>query len=140
MREKCRTNKSFAIAHGLEAVAGGQSSVVGGQSSVVGRRSSVGGRQAVGERGEGGEASAAGTAGASGRRGRPRAGVDEGVLEAVRKAIAAVPGGASKADVIAATGLTDGQWNAAIRELLTRGQVTRTGTRRGARYHVPGRS
>lgn len=40
----------------------------------------------------------------------------------------------AKADVLAATGITDGQWNAAISDLITGGQVERQGERRGARY------
>lgn len=40
----------------------------------------------------------------------------------------------AKADVLAATGITDGQWNAAITDLITSGRVEREGERRGARY------
>ncbi|MBB5864993.1 type IIL restriction-modification enzyme MmeI [Xanthomonas sp. 3058] len=40
----------------------------------------------------------------------------------------------AKADVLAATGITDGQWNAAITDLITGGKVERQGERRGARY------
>ena len=40
----------------------------------------------------------------------------------------------AKADVLAATGVTDGQWNASITDLLASGQVERQGERRGARY------
>ena len=40
----------------------------------------------------------------------------------------------AKADVLAATGITDGQWNAAITDLITGGKVERKGERRGARY------
>lgn len=69
-------------------------------------------------------ASAAGTA------------VDEATLRAVKAAIASVADGASKADVLAATGLTDGDWNKAIAALLDRGDVTRTGQKRGTRYHA----
>lgn len=42
----------------------------------------------------------------------------------------------AKADVLAATGITDGQWNTAIAELLAGGKVERQGERRGARYRA----
>lgn len=40
----------------------------------------------------------------------------------------------AKADVLAVTGITDDQWNAAIADLMTAGKVERQGERRGARY------
>jgi hypothetical protein len=40
----------------------------------------------------------------------------------------------AKADVLAATGITDGQWNAAISDLISGGRVERQGEKRGARY------
>lgn len=42
----------------------------------------------------------------------------------------------AKADVLAATGITDGQWNAAITDLISVGKVKRQGERRGARYRI----
>jgi hypothetical protein len=57
-------------------------------------------------------------------------------LEAVKRAILAGEGGASKSDVLAATGLTDAQWNVAISALLADGSVTKTGAARGTRYHL----
>jgi len=66
----------------------------------------------------------------------PRAEVDGGTLDRVRQAIAAVAGGASKADILAATGLADGEWSRAIGALLERGEVAKTGEKRGTRYHV----
>ena len=42
----------------------------------------------------------------------------------------------TKADVVAATGITDGQWNAAINGLVASGRVERQGERRGARYRA----
>lgn len=42
----------------------------------------------------------------------------------------------AKADVLAATSITVGQWNTAIAELLTGGQVERMGERRGTRYRA----
>lgn len=44
----------------------------------------------------------------------------------------------AKADILAATGLTDGQWNAAIADLVARGLIERQGERRGARYRSKG--
>lgn len=45
----------------------------------------------------------------------------------------------AKADILAATGITDGQWNAAIADLIASGQVKRQGEKRGARYcFMPG--
>ncbi len=42
----------------------------------------------------------------------------------------------AKTDVLAATGITDGQWNTAIAELIAGGKVERQGERRGARYRA----
>lgn len=42
----------------------------------------------------------------------------------------------AKADVLAATGITDGQWNTAIADLIAGGKVERQGERRGARYRA----
>ncbi|MFD0666099.1 Eco57I restriction-modification methylase domain-containing protein [Ramlibacter sp. MAHUQ-53] len=42
----------------------------------------------------------------------------------------------AKADVLAATGITDGQWNAAIADLISDNRVERQGERRGARYRI----
>ena len=42
----------------------------------------------------------------------------------------------AKADVLAAFGITDGQWNAAIADLIAGGRVERQGERRGARYRA----
>jgi hypothetical protein len=62
-------------------------------------------------------------------------GPDPALLSQVQAAIAAVPDGASRADVLAATGISATQWTAAIRALLASGSVTQTGDRRSARYH-----
>jgi hypothetical protein len=40
----------------------------------------------------------------------------------------------AKSAILAATGLTDGQWNSAITDLVANGLVERQGERRGARY------
>jgi hypothetical protein len=42
----------------------------------------------------------------------------------------------AKADILAATGITDGQWNAGINDLIAAGKVERQGERRGARYRA----
>ena len=70
------------------------------------------------------------------RSGSSAPAIDEETLVAVRKAIAAVPDGARKAEVLATTGLNDAVWNAAINALLERNAVVRTGERRGTRYHL----
>jgi hypothetical protein len=57
-------------------------------------------------------------------------------LDAVKQAIAAAAGGTSKSEVLAATGLTDAQWNIAINALLAAGTVIKTGAARGTRYHL----
>lgn len=44
----------------------------------------------------------------------------------------------AKADVLAATYITDGQWNGAIAELISAGKVERQGEKRGARYRFIG--
>ncbi len=48
----------------------------------------------------------------------------------------AVAGGAAKSDVLGATGLSSGQWTAVIKALLGEWAVTKTGTKRGTRYHL----
>lgn len=65
--------------------------------------------------------------------------VDEDVLKKVRQTIAAVSTGAVKADVLTATGLNDSDWIKAISTLLARGEVTRSGEKRGTRYHASAR-
>lgn len=67
-------------------------------------------------------------------------GPDPALLSQVQAAIAGVSEGASRADVVAATGISASQWTAAIRALLASGSVTQTGERRGARYHLSGGS
>jgi hypothetical protein len=44
------------------------------------------------------------------------------------------PGWYAKSDILAATGITHGQWNAAIADLIASGKVERQSERRGARY------
>ena len=59
-----------------------------------------------------------------------------GLLNEVKQAISANRDGASKADVIHATGITAAQWTRSIKALLADGTVTQIGERRGARYHL----
>jgi hypothetical protein len=63
---------------------------------------------------------------------------DESPATAILDFLRAHPGWHAKADILAATGITDGQWNAAITALLADGQVERQGERRGARYRLLG--
>lgn len=42
----------------------------------------------------------------------------------------------AKADILAATGITDSQWNAAITDLISGRKVERQGERRGTRYRI----
>jgi hypothetical protein len=67
-------------------------------------------------------------------------GPDPALLHQVQAAIAGVSEGASRADVLAATGISASQWTVAIRALLATGAVTQVGERRGARYHLSGGS
>ena len=61
---------------------------------------------------------------------------DPVMLDAVKQVIAAAQGATSKSEVLAATGLSDAQWNMAITALLAAGTVTKTGAARGTRYHL----
>jgi len=70
--------------------------------------------------------------------GRSSAAVDAELLSKVKAAIGSNGDGASKADVIDATGISASEWNKAIKALLADGSVTQTGERRGARYHLGG--
>jgi hypothetical protein len=71
-------------------------------------------------------------------RGRTATAPDSDLLSKVKDAIAANGDGASRGDVLEATGITSGQWNTAIRALLADNSVGQTGKRRGARYHLEG--
>jgi hypothetical protein len=62
--------------------------------------------------------------------------VDEATVAAVRDAIAAANGGSSKAEVMEATGISSSDWNAAINALLAQGAVIKTGAARGTRYQL----
>jgi hypothetical protein len=46
------------------------------------------------------------------------------------------PGWRAKAEVLAATGIAEGQWKAAIDELIGAGEIDRQGEKRGTRYRI----
>jgi hypothetical protein len=51
------------------------------------------------------------------------------------------PGWHAKAEILAATGTAEGQWKAAIDELIGAGKIERQGEKRGARYRIqPGKA
>ena len=162
---KCATDRSLAIAHGLEADfweegADGKwraraqqgagfrvQEVVG---ALVRERTSAAVKDAlkalleapapVAARGGGRKPSASVTTRRS--RSTPRSPAatpvapEPATLEAVRQAIAAGSEGVSKSDVLTATGLTVAQWNSAIASLLASGVVSKSGAGRGTRYRL----
>jgi len=64
----------------------------------------------------------------------PRADYRSGLAHAIVEYLKARPGWHAKSDILAATRITDGQWNAATADLISGGKVERQGERRGARY------
>lgn len=56
--------------------------------------------------------------------------------DAILDFLSSSPGWHAKSDIVAATGLSDGQWNTLIADLVARGLVERQGERRGARYRL----
>ena len=66
----------------------------------------------------------------------PRADYRAGPAHAIVEYLKAHPGWHAKSDILAATDITDGQWNTAINELRAGGRVERQGERRGARYRL----
>ena len=66
----------------------------------------------------------------------PSAGYRAGPAHAIVEYLKTHPGWRGKSDILAATRITDGQWNTAIAELLADGRVERQGERRGARYRA----
>jgi hypothetical protein len=63
---------------------------------------------------------------------------DADLLKLVREAIGRYGDGASKSEVLVATGISDTQWNIAIKALLADRSVIQSGARRGARYWLAG--
>ncbi len=164
---KCATDRSLAIAHGLEAVFWKEGdngkwlprtvaqaevdrliaertsaavkdalkSLLEAPAPVTGRG---GGRKSSG-RAPVRRVPAAPRSGNAGPGSRPATGSaapDPVMLDAVKQVIAAAQGATSKSEVLAATGLTDAQWNVAINALLAAGTVTKTGAARGTRYQL----
>lgn len=66
----------------------------------------------------------------------PSAGYRAGPAHAILDFLSSSPGWHAKSDIVAATGLSDGQWNTLIADLVARGLVERQGERRGARYRL----
>ncbi|WP_409260517.1 Eco57I restriction-modification methylase domain-containing protein [Pseudomonas putida] len=66
----------------------------------------------------------------------PRADYRAGPVRAIVEYLSTHPSWHAKADILAATGITDGQWNTAIADLISRGRVERQGERRGTRYQL----
>jgi hypothetical protein len=61
---------------------------------------------------------------------------DESPATAILDFLRAHPGWHAKADILAATSITDRQWNVAIATLISDDNVERQGERRGARYRI----
>jgi hypothetical protein len=151
---KCADDRSLAIAHGLDALFwiersdGKWQKRSVDQASIdrlIADRTSPAVRDALNSmldapapstgRGSGRRLGSARRAAAAERiSGADGAGRD--FTDDVHKAIVAAINGVSKAEVLAMTGITDGQWNAAIKALLSQELVAMTGERRGARYHI----
>ncbi len=74
--------------------------------------------------------------GAARRSKTPGTAPDGETLELVKSAIGNASDGASKAEVLAVTGLSDSRWNTVITTLIEQGVVLRTGERRATRYHL----
>ncbi len=66
--------------------------------------------------------------------------VDPTVRERVYSAIAQLGGNGAKAEILEVAGLSSSQWNSTINALLADGSVTKTGQKRGTRYHLAGGS
>jgi hypothetical protein len=155
---KCQEDRSLAIAHGLETElwcedADGTWKLRDVDDdkldALVEERSSTAVKAALADL-----LSAKAPAGTKSSRGRSRrrssgsnrsrkarttaTSVDAALVGKVRRAIAAVADGASKNDVLDATGISSSEWNAAIKVLLERGEVEKTGRARGTRYHPAG--
>ncbi|ELE6501728.1 Eco57I restriction-modification methylase domain-containing protein [Pseudomonas aeruginosa] len=66
----------------------------------------------------------------------PPADYRAGPVRAIVEYLSTHPGWHAKASILAVTGITDGQWNVAIADLISRGRVERHGERRGTRYQL----
>lgn len=66
----------------------------------------------------------------------PRPDYRAGPAHAIVEYLKTHPGWHAKSDILAATRITDGQWNTAINELIASSKVERQGELRGARYRI----
>jgi len=66
----------------------------------------------------------------------PSADYRAGPAHAIVEYLKTRPGWHGKSDILAATGITDGHWTAAIADLVAGSQVERQGERRDARYRA----
>jgi hypothetical protein len=151
---KCKDERSLAIAHGLEATfwfedqdgTWRQRQVADATiQQLIAERSSASVKAALADLraapapvGRSTRRAARAPRSSTPRQQAAPAGPDATLLNQVQAAIGAVPEGASRADVLAATGISATQWTAAIRSLLATSAVIQTGERRGARYQLSG--
>lgn len=68
----------------------------------------------------------------------PRIQHQAGSAHTIAEHLKAHPGWHAKSEILAATGIADSQWNAAIADLIAGGKVERQGEKRGARYSYVG--
>ena len=68
----------------------------------------------------------------------PRTEYHAGPTHAIVQYLKAHAGWHAKSDILAVTGITDGQWNTAIADMIACGRIERQGERRGARYRIVG--
>ena len=149
---KCQSDRSLAIAHGLEATFWFEDQdgtwrprevaeatiqqLIAERSSATVKAALADLRAAPAPVGRSTRRSTRAPRRTAPRQAAAPAGPDPSLLNQVQAAIATVPDGASRADVLAATGISAAQWTAAIRALLAAGSVSQTGERGGARYHL----
>jgi hypothetical protein len=118
-----RTSAAVKAALGDLLRAPAQTGASGGRRGAGRRRSAANGSRPSASRPRGGASLAATT-------------VDDATIAAVKEVIAATNGGASKADVMEATGISSVDCNAAISALLSLGSVIKSGAARGTRYQL----
>jgi len=151
---KCQTDRSLAIAHGLEATFWFEDQdgtwrqrdvaeatiqqLIAERSSATVKAALADLRAAPAPVGRSTRRSTRAPRRTTPRQPAAAVGPDPALLNQVQAAIAAVSDGASRADVLAATGISAAQWTTAIRALLAGGAVIQTGERRGARYQLSG--
>jgi hypothetical protein len=150
----CQKDRSLAIAHGLEDTLWFEDQdgtwrqrqvaeatiqqLIAERSSATVKAALADLRAAPAPLGRGSRRAARAPRSSTPRQQAAPAGPDATLLNQVQAAIGAVPEGASRADVLAATGISAAQWTAAIRALLATSAVIQIGERRGARYQLSG--